>query len=151
MFILAADKSCRISSSISTSSTACSPQVPNICSTVSKGYSSDNLLLATYFDIGIIRTLFSPSWLTDGYLWCLEYLHKRIMNISNEILSANHISSHYLKSFSISKLNNLSDSQITNNIIEKQYRMTRTTINSIKKQSPCQNFEYFFRQKRERK
>ncbi|CAF4030104.1 unnamed protein product, partial [Rotaria sp. Silwood1] len=36
--------------------------------------SSELLLLATYFDIGILRTLFSPSWLTDGYLWCLEYL-----------------------------------------------------------------------------
>ncbi|CAF3896352.1 unnamed protein product [Rotaria sp. Silwood1] len=49
--------------------------------------SSELLLLATYFDIRILHTLFNPSWLTDSYLWCLEYLHKRIIDISDEILS----------------------------------------------------------------
>lgn len=53
----------------------------------SKEHKSQYLLLATYFDVGIIRTLFSPSWVTDGYLWCLEYLNKRMNVISDEILS----------------------------------------------------------------
>ena len=40
--------------------------------------------LATYFDIAIIRTLFSPSWSIDGYLWCLEYLLQRLTSISHQ-------------------------------------------------------------------
>jgi hypothetical protein len=139
IFILAADKSHIISSSISRSSTPCSPEVPNICS---KGHSSDYLLLATYFDIGIIRTLFSPSWLTDGYLWCLEYLHKRISDISDEILSNNHISSHHLKSFSISQLNNLPDQ------IYSPHLILNTSVNHCLNKK---NSDYFLRQKREKK
>jgi hypothetical protein len=52
-----------------------------------KARSSPLLLLATHFDIGVLRALFSPSWLTDGYLWCLEYLHQRLIDLSDQILS----------------------------------------------------------------
>jgi hypothetical protein len=144
MFILAANKfnpSPGISPSISITSVPCPSPVQNVCSTdipsLTKPHSSEYILFATYFDIGIIRTLFSPSWLTDGYLWCLEYLQKRITDISDEILSDHNISSHHVKSLSISQINNLDDrnyyqylktnylnEQITNNIIEKQYMMT---------------------------
>jgi len=184
MFILAADKCPTvpgISSSASTVSIPCSPQVQNVCSTdthsLLKVYSSEYILFASYFDIGIIRTLFSPSWLTDGYLWCLEYIHKRLIDISDEILSDNNILSHHFKSLSISQLNNLNEEnfykylkriyineQITNNIIEKQYIMT-TIFNSIKQRSILLNIpfkyssgksspkksDYFFIQKRGRK
>lgn len=43
--------------------------------------------MATHFDIGVLRALFSPAWLTDGYLWCLEYLHQRLVDLSDQILS----------------------------------------------------------------
>jgi hypothetical protein len=176
MFILAADKFHTIpdiSSSASTSSISCFQQVQNTCSnSLLKVYSSEYILFASYFDIGIIRTLFSPSWLIDGYLWCLEYIHKRLIDISDEILSDNHILSNHFKSLTISQLNNLNEEnfykyfkkiyfneQITNNIIEKQYIMT-TIFNSNKQRSILLNIpfkysskksDYFFIQKRGRK
>ncbi|UJR28934.1 hypothetical protein I4U23_010152 [Adineta vaga] len=107
--------------------------------------SSELLLLATYFDIGILRTLFSPSWLTDGYLWCLEYLHKRIIDISDEILSdalmngTLPINILRFKSLSIPQLNIGTEQdyqeylkniyfneQVTNDIIEQQCMMAGT-------------------------
>ncbi|CAF1499533.1 unnamed protein product, partial [Adineta ricciae] len=107
--------------------------------------SSELLLLATYFDIGILRTLFSPSWLTDGYLWCLEYLHKRIIDISDEILSdalmngTLPINILRFKSLSIPQLNLGTEQdyqeylkniyfneQVTNDIIEQQCMMAGT-------------------------
>ena len=173
------------SSSMSTISIPCTPQVQTTYSidipSLTKSYSSEDLLLATYFDIGIIRTLFSPSWLTDGYIWCLEYLQKRMINISDEILSDINISSQHFKSLSITQLNsnnqnyskhlkkNYLNEQLTNNIIEKQYMMT-TISNSIQqpttllniplrysprknsdKDLPEKNADYFFIQKREKK
>ena len=107
--------------------------------------SSELLLLATYFDIGILRTLFSPSWLTDGYLWCLEYLHKRMIDISDEILSDALVSGTLpinllrFKSLSIPQLHLATDQdyyeylkniyfneQVTNDIIEQQCMMVGT-------------------------
>ncbi|CAF3964235.1 unnamed protein product, partial [Rotaria sp. Silwood2] len=148
----------------------CSQQLPNISYTSStdthsstKAHTSELLLLATYFDIGIIRTLFIPSWLTDGYLWCLEYLHKRMINISDEILS-DALTTGILpinilrcKSLSMPQLkilnkynyykyleNNYFNEQITQNIVEQQC-MTTTTSNSIKQSSKLLNipFQYF--------
>jgi hypothetical protein len=130
--------------------------------------SSELLLLATYFDIGILRTLFSPSWLTDGYLWCLEYLHKRIIDISDEILSdalmngTVPINILRFKSLSIPQLNlgNEQDyheylkniyfnEQVTNDIIEQQCMMADTGditgSTSIKQPANLLNvpFKYF--------
>ncbi len=130
--------------------------------------SSELLLLATYFDIGILRTLFSPSWLTDGYLWCLEYLHKRIIDISDEILSdalmngTLPINILRFKSLSIPQLNlgNEQDyyeylkniyfnEQVTNDIIEQQCMMAGTvdiaTSTSVKHPATLLNvpFKYF--------
>ena len=136
-----------------------SPQLPNTCSidlpSISKRHSSEYLLHATYFDIGIIRTLFSSSWLTDGYIWCLEYIHKRLMDISDEILSDRNLSSEHLKSYSISQLNNLNEEnfyktikksyfneQITDLIFEKQCIMTTTTFNSNQQQSILLNIPF---------
>ncbi|CAF0895311.1 unnamed protein product [Rotaria sp. Silwood1] len=130
--------------------------------------SSELLLLATYFDIGILRTLFSPSWLTDGYLWCLEYLHKRIIDISDEILSDALMSGTLpinilrFKSLSIPQLNLGSEQdyyeylknlyfneQVTNDIIEQQCMMAGTgdisATTSIKQPATLLNvpFKYF--------
>ena len=130
---------------------------PTTSSSLSHKHTSEYLLLATYFDIGIIRTLFSPSWLTDGYIWCLEYLNKRIIDISDEILSdafKNGISPINIlrfKSLSVPQINlpneqnyykylknNYFNEQITNDIIEQQCSMT-TTTNSIKRSNTLLN------------
>jgi hypothetical protein len=126
--------------------------------------SSELLLLATYFDIAILRTLFSPSWLTDGYLWCLEYLQKRTIDISDEILSdsltTGVIPKNILrfKSLSIPQINllneqnyykylknNLYNEQLTNDIIEQQSMMTTTTSNAVKQSTTLLNIpmKYF--------
>jgi len=130
--------------------------------------SSELLLLATYFDIGILRTLFSPSWLTDGYLWCLEYLHKRIIDISDEILSdalatgTLPINILRFKSLSIPQLNLTNEQdyyeylkniyfneQVTNDIIEQQCMMAGTgditASTSVKQPANLLNvpFKYF--------
>ena len=131
-------------------------------------HSSELLLLATYFDIGILRTLFSPSWLTDGYLWCLEYLHKRMIDISDEILSDALVSGTLpmnilrFKSLSIPQLSLCSEQdyyeylkniyfneQVTNDIIEQQCMMVGTgdlaTAASVKQPATLLNvpFKYF--------
>jgi hypothetical protein len=133
-------------------------------SSLPKRHPSEYLLLATYFDIGIIRTLFSPSWLTDGYLWCLEYLQKRTIDISDEILSdsltTGVIPKNILrfKSLSIPQINllneqnyykylknNLYNEQLTNDIIEQQSMMTTTTSNAVKQSTTLLNIpmKYF--------
>lgn len=45
-----------------------------------------NIKDATYFDIGVMRCLLSPKWNTEGYLWALEYLSHRVLEISDFIL-----------------------------------------------------------------
>ncbi|CAF1372114.1 unnamed protein product [Adineta ricciae] len=115
----------------------------NSMSEQSKALSSEYLLLATYFDVAIIRALFSPSWLIDGYLWCLEYLHKRLVDISDKILSDAltigmlPINVLRFKSLSIPQINTMNEpdvdkyirktyinEQVTNGIIEQQSTMT---------------------------
>ncbi|CAF3808214.1 unnamed protein product [Rotaria magnacalcarata] len=124
-----------------------------------KTHSSEYLLLATYFDIGIIRTLFSPSWLTDGYLWCLEYLNKRMIDISDEILSDSitngilPINNLRIKSLSMSQISTINENnfftylkqnylneQTTHNIIEQQ-SMTTSRSNSINKSTKLLNVQ----------
>jgi len=46
-----------------------------------------NIKDATFFDIAVMRCLFSPKWHTEGYLWALEYLSYRVTEISDFILS----------------------------------------------------------------
>ncbi|CAF4763200.1 unnamed protein product [Rotaria sp. Silwood1] len=107
-------------------------------------HSSELLLLATYFDIRILRTLFNPSWLTDSYLWCLEYLHKRIIDISDEILSDTLMIDYdeYLKNIYFNE-------QVTNDIIEQQCMMVGigdiSASTSIKQPTHLLNvpFKYF--------
>ncbi|CAF3459223.1 unnamed protein product [Rotaria sp. Silwood1] len=107
-------------------------------------HSSELLLLATYFDIRILRTLFNPSWLTDSYLWCLEYLHKRIIDISDEILSDTLMIDYdeYLKNIYFNE-------QVTNDIIEQQCMMVGigdiSASTSIKQPAHLLNvpFKYF--------
>ena len=41
---------------------------------------------ATFFDIGVMRCLLSPKWNTEGYLWSLEYLSHRVLEITDHIL-----------------------------------------------------------------
>jgi hypothetical protein len=45
-----------------------------------------SILDATYFDIGVMRCLLSPKWNTEGYLWSLEYLSHRVLEITDHIL-----------------------------------------------------------------
>jgi hypothetical protein len=45
-----------------------------------------NIKDATFFDIAVMRCLFSPKWHTEGYLWALEYLSYRVTEISDFIL-----------------------------------------------------------------
>ena len=116
----------------------------------SKGRSSNLILLATYFDIGIVRILFNPSWLTDGYLWCLEYIHQRLVDISDRVLSTalttGILPHHFLrmKSLSMPHLNHIDEilkcqylnEETTNEIIEQQYSVMkkdhRSSIHSRK-------------------
>lgn len=119
----------------------------------SSSFDSEHLLYATYFDIGIIRTLFSPLWLTDGYIWCLEYLHKRL----GDILDMNIYPGH-LKSLSILHLNerNYFNEQITNKIFEKQtmmisFKQQPLLLNKTYKNFSRKNSEFFFLQKKEKK
>ena len=108
------------------------------------------LLLATYFDIGALRVLFRPSWLTNGYIWCLEYLHKRTTEISDEILShalANEsltMSVLRFRSLSIPQMNdhhekipyeylmsNYINEQVTDDIVHRQYRMVGKDYSTV--------------------
>ena len=41
---------------------------------------------ATFFDVGVMRCLLSPKWNTEGYLWSLEYLSHRVLDITDYIL-----------------------------------------------------------------
>ncbi|CAF4414152.1 unnamed protein product [Rotaria socialis] len=127
-----------------------------------KTRSPEYLLFATYFDIGIIRTLFNPSWLTDGYLWCLEYLNKRMINISDEMLSDSltngilPINNLRIKSLSMPQINTINENnffsylkqnylneQTTHNIIEQQ-SMTTSPPNSINKPTKLLNVQCKF-------
>ncbi|CAF0857757.1 unnamed protein product [Adineta steineri] len=159
---------CGIASRLSTTSASPPSRQPsdtsNNCSVstppISKIQTSEYLLLATYFDVGIIRTLFSPSWLTDGYLWCLEYLYKRIVDISDKILSDALINGILpvnilrFKSLSIPQMNIANkenyyiylkkshfNEQVTNDIIEQQSTMMMTP-NLIKQPTTLLNIPF---------
>ena len=44
---------------------------------------NSNVRDATYFDIGVMRCLLSSKWHADGYLWCLDYLSCRVVEITD--------------------------------------------------------------------
>lgn len=117
----------------------------------SKVHSSEYLLLATYFDIAIIRTLFVSNWLTDGYIWCLEYLHKRLTDISDEILTELNLCAHAVESSSLSQLN--STKQCSKNLIEQQCLLTMSMkqTNHLLNPSSNDNSQIFYVQKIKRK
>jgi hypothetical protein len=106
-------------------------------------HASTVALTASYFDIGIFRILFSPSWSTDGYLWCLEYLHQRLIDISDQVLSVamatgtSPIDLLRMKSLSMPQIHRTYEylaktylnERITNTVIEQEYRLSRTQTN----------------------
>jgi len=50
--------------------------------TVSSGVrGSVDVVSATYFDVAVMRCLFSPLWDTEGVYWALRYLHQRLLEI----------------------------------------------------------------------
>ena len=42
---------------------------------------SADVASATYFDVAVLRCLFSPQWDTEGVYWALRYLHQRLLEI----------------------------------------------------------------------
>lgn len=42
---------------------------------------SADVASATYFDVAVLRCLFSPQWATEGIYWALRYLHQRLLEI----------------------------------------------------------------------
>lgn len=44
---------------------------------------SSNVRDATFFDVAVMRCLLSPKWHSEGYLWCLEYLSCRVVEITD--------------------------------------------------------------------
>lgn len=44
---------------------------------------NSNVRDATYFDIAVMRCLLSSKWHADGYLWCLDYLSCRVVEITD--------------------------------------------------------------------
>ncbi|CAF1033932.1 unnamed protein product, partial [Brachionus calyciflorus] len=44
---------------------------------------SSNVKDATYFDIAVMRCLLSSKWHPDGFLWCLDYLSCRVVEITD--------------------------------------------------------------------
>lgn len=41
---------------------------------------------ATFFDVAVLRCLLCPKWNSEGYLWSLEYLSYRVVEITDLIL-----------------------------------------------------------------
>jgi hypothetical protein len=41
---------------------------------------------ATFFDVAVVRCLLCPKWNSEGYLWSLEYLSYRVVEITDLIL-----------------------------------------------------------------
>ncbi|XP_023931098.1 protein unc-80-like, partial [Lingula anatina] len=46
---------------------------------------ADDILLATYFDVAVLQCLFCPRWDEDGIFWALGYMHKRLLDICDEL------------------------------------------------------------------
>lgn len=141
---------------------------------LNKNRAEQTSLPATLFDVGVLRALFSPSWSTDGYLWSLEYLQQRLIDISDEILSSalqrSTSPSNLLrfKSLSMTGIHRIDDEQNLQNfylnerrtrkIIEEQYFLVMKTNSGDQQQcfSPKnsmsnfgqRNFEFYSRNRR---
>ena len=107
-----------------------------VSGTTLKARSSNSVLYATFFDVGIVRILFSPSWLTDGYFWALEYLHQRLVDISDRILASALTTGvapeHFLrvKSHSMPNIDSIDKCQVlneepTNELLERRSSMLK--------------------------
>jgi hypothetical protein len=61
---------------------------PRLIPLIDHPQAKTSMLMATHLDVGVLRVLFTPSWSTDGYIWCFEYLHQRLIDISDYLLSS---------------------------------------------------------------
>ena len=44
-----------------------------------------DLMCASYFDVAVLRCLFSPQWAEEGIYWALRYIHQRLLEMKDEI------------------------------------------------------------------
>eukprot|EP00105_Crassostrea_gigas_P024973 XP_011445404.1 PREDICTED: protein unc-80 homolog isoform X2 [Crassostrea gigas] len=51
-----------------------------------RGPTAPDILSASYFDIAVLRCLFSLHWSEDGVFWALKYVHQRLLEVCDEYL-----------------------------------------------------------------
>lgn len=51
-----------------------------------RGPTAPDILSASYFDIAVLRCLFSLHWSEDGVFWALKYIHQRLLEVCDEYL-----------------------------------------------------------------
>ncbi|CAH1781833.1 unnamed protein product [Owenia fusiformis] len=51
----------------------------------SRGAIQQDVLMASYFDVAVLRCLFCSNWCEDGVYWALRYIHNRLLDICDEI------------------------------------------------------------------
>ena len=44
-----------------------------------------DILSASYFDVAVLRCLFTPNWSEDGVYWALRYMHQRLLEVCDEL------------------------------------------------------------------
>ncbi len=44
-----------------------------------------DLLSASYFDVAVLRCLFSPQWAEPGIYWALRYTHQRLLEVCDDM------------------------------------------------------------------
>ncbi|ESO92838.1 hypothetical protein LOTGIDRAFT_232936 [Lottia gigantea] len=49
-----------------------------------------DMLSASYFDVAVLRCLFSLNWQEEGILWSLRYVHQRILEVCDEFMRFDH-------------------------------------------------------------
>ncbi|XP_064639472.1 protein unc-80 homolog [Lineus longissimus] len=55
-------------------------------SAAAQGPPNPDILSASYFDVAVLRCLFSPSWVEDGVYWSLRYIHQRLLEVSDDLV-----------------------------------------------------------------
>ncbi|XP_061164273.1 protein unc-80 homolog isoform X1 [Saccostrea echinata] len=49
-----------------------------------RGPTAPDILSASYFDVAVLRCLFSLHWSEDGVYWALKYVHQRLLEVCDE-------------------------------------------------------------------
>ncbi|XP_074657337.1 protein unc-80 homolog [Tubulanus polymorphus] len=60
-------------------------RIENAIASSARGPPNPDILAASYFDVGVLRCLFSPTWSEDGVYWALRYVHRRLLEVNDEL------------------------------------------------------------------